>query len=68
MTPAMTHSMNAMAKKIVLKSNGRTQTKGSRTTKAIMKSVSKILIALSPRTRRVICHGELASQVWIQDA
>ena len=57
MTPATTHSTNAMAEKIVLKSNGRTQTKGSRTTKVIMKSVPKILIALSPRTRRVIRHG-----------
>ena len=59
MIPSTTRVTSAAAVTIFLKSNERTRMKGSRSTMAVMtrRSTRKILIALDPRTRRVIRHG-----------
>jgi len=53
---ATTRVTSAMVAKITLKSNERTRTKRSRITMAMRRCVRITLIALSPRTRKVVHH------------
>ena len=54
---ATTRVTKGTAVKIMVKCNGRTQTKRSRSTTVTMGNVRKIIVALSPRTRKVPRHG-----------
>ena len=69
MIPSTTRVTSAATVTIFLKSNERTRMKGSRSTTAVMtrRSTRKILIALDPRTRRVIRHG-LSPRAYLLNA